>query len=141
LRVLLFTLNTAGSLRKIAQPKFDLLILGEAGQCPESEFYIATEFPGVKHIVVVGDPQKLPATVLDQGCQEQAGYRESFLSHPLKFQPEKVHLLNTQYRMDPSIPCSSNESFYGNRIVSSPVTQAPHGNQIHADVKTVPSFD
>jgi superfamily I DNA and/or RNA helicase len=93
-----------------------LLILGEAGQCPESDFYIATEFAGVKHIVVVGDPRKLPATVFDQGCQE-AGYRASFLSQPLKFPPVKMQLLNTQYRMDPSIPCPSNKSFYGNRIV------------------------
>jgi superfamily I DNA and/or RNA helicase len=118
-RVVLRTLNTAesASLKKIAQPKFDLLLLDEAGQCPESEFYIANEFPGVRHIVVVGVPRELPATVLNQGCQE-AGYRESFLSHLMKYQPEKVHLLNTQYRMDPIIPRFSNESFYGNRIVS-----------------------
>jgi hypothetical protein len=118
-KVVLCTLNTAGSksLRKAAQHKFDLLLLDEAGQCPESEFYIATTFPGVKRIVVVGDPQQLPATVIHQGCQE-AGYGESFLSHLLEFCPEKVHLLNTQYRMDPSILRFSNESFYGNRIVS-----------------------
>jgi hypothetical protein len=50
--VLCTLINTAGStsLRKTAQPKFDLLLLDEAGQqCPESEFCIATKhtkFPG-----------------------------------------------------------------------------------------------
>lgn len=118
-KVVLFTLNTAGStsLRRAARQKFDLLLLDEAGQCPESEFYIATSFPGVKRIVIVGDPQQLPATVVHQGCQE-AGYGESFLSHLLEYRPNKVHLLNTQYRIDPKILQFSNESFYDNRIVS-----------------------
>jgi hypothetical protein len=118
-RVVLCTLNTAGSttLRKAAKRKFGLLLLDEAGQCPEADFYIATTFPGVKRVVVVGDPKQLPATVVHQSCQE-AGYGESFLSHLLEFWPEKVHLLNIQYRIDPSILRFSNECFYGNRIIS-----------------------
>jgi superfamily I DNA and/or RNA helicase len=63
--VILATLNSAGSrsLRnavKKTNGKFELAILDEAGQACESEFYIITTFPGVKRVVVVGDPQQLP---------------------------------------------------------------------------------
>eukprot|EP00977_Amphora_coffeiformis_P013898 scaffold3784_cov174-Amphora_coffeaeformis.AAC.3 len=118
-KVLLCTLNTSGSslLRKSARFRFDLLILDEAGQCPEAEFYIATTFPGVNRIVLLGDPHQLPATVISQECQE-AGYGESFLSHVLEFYPDKVHMLNHQYRSDPCILHLYNNLFYGGRIQS-----------------------
>ena len=46
-KVVLCTLNSSGSsfLRKSAGQR-SLLFLDEAGQCPESEFYIATQYPG-----------------------------------------------------------------------------------------------
>jgi superfamily I DNA and/or RNA helicase len=74
------TLNTAGArpLRKAAKGRFDLLILDEAGQCPEAESYIATTFPGVRRAAFFGDPNQLPATVIDQSCRE-AGYGQSLL--------------------------------------------------------------
>ena len=52
-------------------------------QCPEAEFYILTNFPGVERIVVVGDPRQLPATVLSKEAQE-LGYGESFLGRILQ---------------------------------------------------------
>lgn len=72
-KVVLCTLNTAGShvLRKSS--KFETLFLDEAAQCPDAEFYIATTFPGIKRIVTIGDPRQLNATVLDRDCQEM-GY-------------------------------------------------------------------
>jgi superfamily I DNA and/or RNA helicase len=84
--VVLCTLNSAGSqpLRKLAQSRFELAVLDEASQCSEAEFYIATTFPGVKRIVLVGDPRQLPATVICQAC-EAAKYGESFLSHVLDY--------------------------------------------------------
>ena len=118
-RFVFCTLNTAGSraLRKAAQARFNLLILDEAGQCTEAEFYIATTFPGVKRIVVVGDPMQLPATVVSQTCRD-AGFGESFLAHLMRYHGERVHLLNTQYRMHPKILQFSNESFYSKRVLS-----------------------
>ena len=118
-KVLLCTLNTAGStrLRNAVKHKFDLMLLDEGSQAPEAEFYVATTFPGVRRIVVVGDPMQLPATVAHEGC-EQAGYGNSFLSHVLEFQPEKVHLLDVQYRMEPEILAFSNKMFYSGRIRS-----------------------
>ena len=118
-RVVLCTLNSAGShfLRKSVQDRFELFVLDEAGQCPEAEFFIATTFPGVRRIVLLGDPKQLPATVLNHECQK-AGYGESFLSHVLEFYPEKVHLLELQYRSDPRILHLYNNLFYSAQIQS-----------------------
>lgn len=118
-KVLLCTLNTAGSpkLQSAANYKFPTILLDEASQAPEAEFYILTTFPGVKKIVVVGDPKQLPSTVVHEGC-ENAGYGESFLRHVLEYFPEKVHLLDIQYRMDPKILQFSNETFYSNRVTT-----------------------
>lgn len=114
-RFVFCTLNTAGSarLRKAITKRqcFDLLVLDEAAQCTEAEFYIAATFPGVKRVVLVGDPKQLSSTVLDQQVKE-AGYGESFLSHLYEFRREYVWLLNVQYRSHPQIIQFSNEMFY-----------------------------
>ena len=85
--VLCCTLNTAGSSQltnaKQLKRRVELAILDEAGQCPEAEFYVAATFPGVRRIVVVGDPRQLPSTVINQGCKA-LGYGDSFLTHVLK---------------------------------------------------------
>jgi superfamily I DNA and/or RNA helicase len=67
--------------------------------------------------VVLGDPYQLPSTVINETCKA-SGYGESFLSHVMQYQPKKVHLLNTQYRMDPSILQFSNDAFYEGGILS-----------------------
>ena len=122
-RVVLCTLNTAGSraLRKAVRNlkhKFGLAILDEASQCSEAEFYIATTFPGVKRVVLVGDPKQLGPTVVSEECASK-GYGESFLGNILRYQGHKVHLLNTQYRMDPSPLLNFvNTRFYNNLLKS-----------------------
>lgn len=127
--MLLCTLNTAGStkLRNAARFKFQTAVLDEASQSPEAEFYILTNFPGVKRIIVVGDPKQLPATVSHEACRD-AGYGESFLSHVLQYYPEKVFLLDVQYRMHPKCLQFSNEVFYSNRVKSdeSVLHRKPH---------------
>lgn len=125
--VVLCTLNTAGSRSlhkavKACKNKFELCVLDEASQCSEAEFYMATSFIGVKRIVVVGDPRQLGPTVVDTKC-EALGFGESFLGHLLKYNPGKVHLLNVQYRMDPSSLFNFvNKTFYQNRLLSDQLT-------------------
>ncbi|GKY96310.1 hypothetical protein MPSEU_000590700 [Mayamaea pseudoterrestris] len=111
------TLNQAGSglLRKYYEAA--TLMLDEAGQTPESDFYIATSFPGVKRIIVIGDPCQLPATVISPDCAT-AGFGISWLEKVQRLYPESVHLLDTQYRMDPLILKFPNRAFYKNRIQS-----------------------
>ena len=77
-KVVLCTLNSAGSklLRRIVPGKFDTVIIDEAGQCTEAETYIAFSFPGIKRIVMIGDPKQLPATVVDVDVGEM-GFKVS----------------------------------------------------------------
>ena len=119
-KVVLCTMNTAGShfIRQAVRGKFDTLFIDEAAQIPETEFYIATSFPGVKRIVLVGDPMQLGATVINIDC-ESAGYGESWFSHVMDVHPHKVHLLNVQYRCDQRIMQFSNINFYESAVRTS----------------------
>lgn len=118
-KVVFCTLNGAGStfFRNALSPHFHTVILDEGGQCPEAEFYIAATVPGVKRIVVVGDPKQLPATVISP-LNEEAGYGESWMGQIYKHKRHKVHLLNIQYRMDPEILYFPNQHFYSGQIRS-----------------------
>lgn len=118
-KVVFATLNAAGSpmLTNSLRGSVHTLMLDEGGQTAEADFFIATHFPGVKKIVVVGDPMQLPATVIDPDCK-RAGFGVSWLSKVHQLFPEKVHLLDTQYRMDPGILLFPNRTFYQNRILS-----------------------
>jgi hypothetical protein len=116
-RVVFSTLNSAGSAMLTSNLDVHTLMLDEGGQTPEADFYIATNFPRVKRIVIVGDPKQLPATVIDVDCKT-AGFGYSWLGKIQNLHPEKVHLLDTQYRMDPKILVFPNRTFYDNRILS-----------------------
>lgn len=111
------TLNGAGSWTLRRSLRAHTLLLDEAGQCPEAEFYVAVTAPKIRRIVVIGDPKQLPSTVVDLECQA-AGYGVSWLGKVHELLPHKVHLLSVQYRMDPLILQFPNKLFYGGRIES-----------------------
>lgn len=116
--IVLCTLNHIGAYgfqNALAVSGCDTLMLDEGGQCTQAEFFLATNFPGITRIVIMGDPKQLNPTVIDQDCA-QAGYGQSFLGQVYKLSPDKLHLLDTQYRMDPSILAFPNSRFYNNRI-------------------------
>ena len=117
-RITCCTLNSSGSawLRGNSDER-GTFFLDEAGQCNEAEFYLATTFPGVRRIVVVGDPKQLPPTIIDMKCK-QVGLGKSWMEKVHHLYPKKVHLLDTQYRMDPLILQFPNQHFYDNRIKS-----------------------
>jgi hypothetical protein len=115
--VLFCSLNSLGSNQLRINLQVSTIFFDEAAQSPEAEFYIAATFPGVKRMIVMGDPMQLPATVLDPQCR-MAGYGSSWLEHVLRLHGDEVHLLDTQYRMDPDILAFPNEEFYGSRIIS-----------------------
>jgi hypothetical protein len=128
--VVLCTLNSSGSFylqNSVSSGKFQTFLLDEGGQCTEAEFFIATTFPGVQRIIVMGDPKQLRPTVLEPACSK-AGFGESWLGHVHKLQPSKVHLLDTQYRMDPVILRFPNKRFYSERIQSgnNVLNRVPH---------------
>ena len=87
-------------------------------QCTEAEFYIATNFPGVKRIVLIGDPKQLNATVLNSEIKD-LGYGHSFMGHVMEMRDDIAHLLSIQYRCDAEIIRFSNENFYSNALLTS----------------------
>jgi hypothetical protein len=90
-------------------------MLDEGGQCTEAEFFIAATFPGIQRVVVMGDPKQLRPTVISMACAEN-GFGDSFLGQLYKKDPQSLHLLDTQYRMDPIIIRFPNIQFYRGRI-------------------------
>jgi AAA domain len=119
-KVILCTLNSSASnflQNAVSRANFRTFLLDEGGQCTESEFFLATTFPGIKRIVVMGDPKQLPPTVLEPACS-RAGFGNTWLGNVFELFPSKVHLLDTQYRMHPDILRFPNNQFYMGRIQS-----------------------
>lgn len=87
----------------------DIVLLDEAGQCPEPLAWLAASFGN--RFVVCGDQQQLPPVVLSakaRALEKSLLEREGV--HPL--------LLNEQYRMTPVIMNSINTYFYDNRLLA-----------------------
>ena len=100
---------------------FDHCIIDEAGQCTETDILIPLIYD-IDSVVLVGDPQQLPATVFSNG--PTAWLYERSLFERLMCCKYPVYLLNTQYRMHPEIAYFPNQHFYekklsnGNNVMS-----------------------
>lgn len=80
-------------------------------------------WPGLRQLVLVGDPKQLPATVFSQlakGC----GYSISLFER-LQEQGKQYSLLAVQYRMHPVISAWPREQFYGGALEDGPNVQQP----------------
>ncbi|GLJ34015.1 hypothetical protein SUGI_0684140 [Cryptomeria japonica] len=105
---------------------FDCLIIDEAAQLTEAESTIALQIRGLRHAILIGDPNQLAETVISKISQE-AGYGRSLFER-LQHLGHPFHLLNTQYRMHPLICQFPNMEFYGNCIINGPnVKKEPYG--------------
>ncbi|KAF4359496.1 hypothetical protein F8388_001540 [Cannabis sativa] len=88
-----------------------VLVIDEAAQLKECESIIPLQLPGIKHAVLFGDEWQLPATISEEASFGRSLFqRLSALNH-------SRHLLNTQYRMHPSISSFPNANFYHNQIL------------------------
>lgn len=91
---------------------FEVLIIDEAGQCLEPLAWCI--FPLADRLILAGDHLQLPPTVLSQKAADQ-GFTISVLEkcfHSF----EKVHFLDTQYRMGESIAAFSSHYFYNDAL-------------------------
>lgn len=112
---------------------FDVCIIDEATQCTEPWTLLPLRF-GVRGLVLVGDTQQLPATVLSQKAIEFGLGNSMFdrIQRNLKQQLDKpggnhfVHTkifkLSKQYRMHPEICKWPNSYFYDNQLVNAECT-------------------
>jgi superfamily I DNA and/or RNA helicase len=95
---------------------YDTLVMDEAGQCTEPFAWCALPLAG--RAVLAGDHQQLPPTVISRKAAAM-GLSTSILETLAK-SGYPLTLLDTQYRMRPSISAFSSERFYGGRLQTSP---------------------
>ncbi|GLC50926.1 hypothetical protein PLESTB_000447300 [Pleodorina starrii] len=92
---------------------FDFVLIDEAAQASE----IAALQPllyGCRRLVMVGDPQQLPATLFSAAAKETLLERSLF--ERLAQAGMAVKMLSVQYRMHPEIRTFPSSYFYGNRL-------------------------
>lgn len=102
---------------------FHTVLIDEAGQASE----VATLQPitaGAKSVVLVGDPQQLPATIKSEAAKAVEMERSLFERLQTKGCP--VALLSVQYRMHPEIRRFPSHHFYKDKLEDAPeVKQMP----------------
>ncbi len=104
------------------QRAFDVAVVDEASQCVEPESLVPMPL-GFTKLVLVGDPEQLPATVLSQKAK-LLSYNFSMFGRLFRyFDPlpgSPVQMLQVQYRMHPEISRWPNSYFYGGRLSDGP---------------------
>lgn len=119
-QVIFSTLASAGHslLKKEDASVADVLVVDEAAQALEAELAVPICYGAPRHIVLVGDPNQLPATLLSVEAQKaQRGV--STMQRLLQQCGHKYYLLDTQYRMHPEIAAYPNSTFYQNQLFNS----------------------
>ncbi|XP_044475327.1 uncharacterized ATP-dependent helicase C29A10.10c-like [Mangifera indica] len=116
--VIFCTASSSFKLHSVAMEPLNVLVIDEAAQLKESESTIPLQLLGLNHTILIGDECQLPAMVKSKVTDEASFGRSLF--ERLSSLGRSKHLLNTQYRMHPSISCFPNSYFYNNRIWDSP---------------------
>ncbi|VDC00771.1 unnamed protein product [Peniophora sp. CBMAI 1063] len=98
--------------------EFEMIIIDEAAQAIELSTLIPLKFD-CKRVVMVGDPQQLPPTVISKEATRYM-YNQSLFVRLQKQRPEAVHLLSIQYRMHPEISVLPSQLFYQGRLQDGP---------------------
>ncbi|XP_041914358.1 probable helicase senataxin isoform X3 [Alosa sapidissima] len=118
------TLSTSGSIvlelafRRRGRVPFNCVIIDEAGQAKETETLIPLLFR-CPSLVLVGDPNQLPPTVISQKVKE-LGFDQSLMARLYKcihrLSPPRIHFLSQQYRMHPDICSFPSRYIYNNLL-------------------------
>eukprot|EP01122_Echinamoeba_exundans_P004835 TRINITY_DN15059_c0_g1_i1.p1 TRINITY_DN15059_c0_g1~~TRINITY_DN15059_c0_g1_i1.p1 ORF type:complete len:1155 (+),score=197.57 TRINITY_DN15059_c0_g1_i1:177-3467(+) len=115
-QVVCATLSTSGR-KMIRENWFQTVIIDEAAQAVE----ISTIIPltdRTRRVVMVGDPNQLPATVLSKEAKHLQ-YEQSLFARMMK-NGFPTRMLTTQYRMHPDIREFPSEHFYEGRLQDGP---------------------
>ena len=133
------TLGTAGNRTLEDADRFEVVVVDEAAQSVEPASLSALQL-GSRHVVLVGDPQQLPATIFNVSGRNSKYDRSLFQRLEEAGQP--VYMLNEQYRMHPKISHFPRHIFYGGALLDGPnVVQPDYGNPlIGLTRQSVPTF-
>ncbi|XP_044475821.1 uncharacterized protein LOC123203512 isoform X2 [Mangifera indica] len=116
--VIFCTASSSFKLHYVDMEPLNILVIDEAAQLRESESTIPLKLFGINHTILIGDECQLPATV-NSKVSDEASFGRSLFER-LSSLGHSKHLLNTQYRMHPSISYFPNLYFYKNQICDSP---------------------
>lgn len=94
---------------------FDVVVIDEAAQALEPACWVA--IPKGRRIVFAGDPFQLPPTVKSEP-QKNNPLRITLMEKLLPLIPERIQLLNVQYRMHEAIMAFSSAYFYENKLLA-----------------------
>lgn len=103
--------------RILGQRRFDLVVLDEATQCPDPLALAA--FARAPKVVLAGDPEQLPPTVLDMDAARD-GLASTFFERAAVAHPSACHMLTVQYRMHASLMRFPSETRYGGKLEAAP---------------------
>ena len=103
---------------------FDTVLIDEAAQAVEMSTLIPLKY-ACRRLILVGDPNQLPATVFSERSKEH-NYEQSLFERLQKGR-HAVTMLQTQYRMHPHISAFPSAHFYAGAIHDAPsvVSQPP----------------
>lgn len=129
-QIVFCTLSGAGSVAMCDfAHTFDALVIDEAAQAVEASTLIPFKFRPSR-VVLVGDHQQLPATVVSKPLVEM-GYDRSLFQR-LVTNNSRVFLLDRQYRMHPDIAAFPSQYFYKGRLVQDAKLQDWTARPYHA---------
>nr|XP_010905727.1 probable helicase MAGATAMA 3 [Elaeis guineensis] len=112
------TASSSFELLSVQIQPLDLIIIDDASQLKECESAIPLQLQGLKHAVLVGDENQLPAMVKSK-VSEAAGLGRSLFQRLSSLGISK-QLLEVQYRMHPSISLFPNAEFYSGKMLDGP---------------------
>eukprot|EP00928_Gymnodinium_smaydae_P035601 TRINITY_DN25022_c1_g4_i1.p1 TRINITY_DN25022_c1_g4~~TRINITY_DN25022_c1_g4_i1.p1 ORF type:complete len:943 (-),score=182.10 TRINITY_DN25022_c1_g4_i1:72-2546(-) len=121
-RIICVTLSVAGSRDLVGVPfDFDTVVVDEASQGVEVAMLVPLKL-GCKRLILVGDPEQLPATCFSAVAIEHKYERSLF--QRLRECQYRVNMLQTQYRMHPAISAFPSMRFYGGLLKDMRGTEA-----------------
>ncbi|CEH15866.1 related to sen1 protein [Ceraceosorus bombacis] len=124
------TLSGAGNPILAGLPfEFETVIIDEAAQAVELSSLIPLRY-GCKRVILVGDPNQLPPTVISQKAARLKYSQSLFKAARLKYSQSlfvrifdaypDVYLLSIQYRMHPLISAFPSQRFYDGKLQDGP---------------------
>ena len=114
-RLLACTVNAAAR-RSLIGVKTPTIIMDEAAQCNEAESLIVASRTGLKRLVLVGDPNQLPALVNSPDVRK-CNYEVSMMERVMRSGTTLSLLLEKQYRMHPQISMFPRNEYYEGALV------------------------
>lgn len=99
----------------------DTLVCDESGQCLEAEHVTAMTMTSLKAVILIGDPDQLPPTVISAGqTNEYARYLQRPLMSRLRDADYPLERLNVNYRCHTSILEFFNRTIYCGTLIAGP---------------------